>query len=62
MKTEEIVMPYLTVLAEFRHIIRQEARSLKASNILQACDKLRDNILPELGVRLEDQDGKVSFK
>lgn len=57
---EEIVMPYLTVLAEFRHIIRQEARSLKASNILQACDKLRDNILPELGVRLEDQDGRCA--
>ncbi|XKL66922.1 hypothetical protein PGB90_010342 [Kerria lacca] len=57
---EEILMPHVTVLAEFRHSVRQEARLLKASKILQECDKLRDNVLPSLGVRLEDQEGRFS--
>ncbi len=55
---EDILSPYLTALAEFRHAVRQEARSLKASEILQECDKLRDDVLPTLGVRLEDREGK----
>ena len=28
------------------------------TTILQACDKLRDDSLPELGVKLEDVEGK----
>lgn len=60
-QVEEILMPHVTVLAEFRHSVRQEARLLKASKILQECDKLRDNVLPSLGVRLEDQEGKIYF-
>lgn len=28
-----------------------------ATNILEACDKLRDETLPSLGVRLEDKAG-----
>lgn len=28
------------------------------TELLQLCDVLRDDILPELGVRLEDRDGK----
>jgi len=30
---------------------------LVATGILEACDKLRDSTLPELGVRLEDREG-----
>ena len=48
-------MPYLSTLASFRDTVRLEARALKASNILAVCDKLRDEVLPELGVRLEDK-------
>ena len=48
-------MPYLSTLASFRDAVRLEARALKASNILAECDKLRDDVLPELGVRLEDK-------
>ncbi len=48
-------MPYLSSLATFRDAVRKEARSLKATNILAECDKLRDDVLPELGVRLEDK-------
>jgi len=48
-------MPYVSALATFRDSIRQEARLLKATKILLECDNLRDDVLPELGVRLEDK-------
>ncbi|XP_055341904.1 cysteine--tRNA ligase, cytoplasmic-like isoform X2 [Paramacrobiotus metropolitanus] len=55
---EEVVLPYVRALADFRDEIRQEARGLeKAGKILQLCDKVRDDILPNLGVRLEDREG-----
>lgn len=52
-------MPYLNILSEFRNTVRTEARSLKATDILQICDTLRDDILPNVGVRLEDQEGML---
>jgi len=54
--TEEVVMPYLEVLATFRDSVRKEARALKATPILKECDKIRDDVLPNLGVRLEDKE------
>ena len=51
-------MPYLNALATFRDSVRKEARSLKATAILNECDRIRDDVLPNLGVRLED---KVKF-
>lgn len=57
---EETVMPYLAALAEFRTAVREQARTLKATDILQLCDQLRDDILPNLGVRLEDREGNAS--
>jgi cysteinyl-tRNA synthetase len=54
-------MPYLSVLADFRNNVRSHARELKASKILGECDKLRDDILPNVGVRLEDHDGKQTL-
>ena len=54
-QTEEVVMPYLLTLATFRDAVRKEAIALKATNILAECDKLRNDVLPELGVRLEDK-------
>ena len=56
--TEEVVMPYLDVLASFRDKIRKEARGIggDAISILKECDNLRDEVLPELGVRLEDKE------
>merc|ERR1711899_590110 len=56
--TEEAVMPYLTALADFRDGIRREAIPIKATNILKICDSLRDDVLPELGVRLEDKENE----
>ncbi|XP_054426711.1 cysteine--tRNA ligase, cytoplasmic isoform X2 [Pteronotus mesoamericanus] len=54
---ESTVMPYLQVLSEFREAVRKIARDRKVPEVLQLSDALRDNILPELGVRLEDHEG-----
>ncbi|XP_071636583.1 cysteine--tRNA ligase, cytoplasmic-like isoform X2 [Temnothorax longispinosus] len=51
---EETVMPYLEILGNFREKVRNCAKTLKANDILQECDRLRDDILPNVGVRLED--------
>lgn len=57
---EETVMPYLTALSEFRHSVREVARAQKSSDILNLCDALRDDILPNLGVRFEDREGAAA--
>nr|CAD7395991.1 unnamed protein product [Timema cristinae] len=57
---EEIVMPYLTILAKFRDSVRIQARQLQATEILKECDRLRDDVLPNVGVRLEDHEGHPS--
>ncbi|XP_076646851.1 cysteine--tRNA ligase, cytoplasmic [Halictus rubicundus] len=54
LNVENVVMPYLEVLANFREKVRNEAKTLQANSILEECDKLRDDILPNIGVRLED--------
>nr|CAG4649153.1 EOG090X02DZ [Scapholeberis mucronata] len=58
LNTEEIVMPVLQALAEFRDEVRKEARQLKATKVLEFCDQIRDDVLPNLGVRLEDRDNQ----
>ncbi|KAI5703614.1 hypothetical protein M8J75_014033 [Diaphorina citri] len=57
---EELVLPYLTILSEFRDNIRTEARLIKSTEILNQCDRLRDEVLPNVGVRLEDIEGRPS--
>ncbi|XP_017777957.1 PREDICTED: cysteine--tRNA ligase, cytoplasmic [Nicrophorus vespilloides] len=57
---ENIIMPYLSILSEFRGNVRAHARTLKATDILKECDELRDEILPNVGVRLEDREGEPS--
>ncbi|XP_006911044.1 cysteine--tRNA ligase, cytoplasmic isoform X2 [Pteropus alecto] len=54
---ESTVMPYLQVLSEFRHGVRKIAREKEVPEVLQLSDALRDDVLPELGVRLEDHEG-----
>ncbi|XP_006893438.1 PREDICTED: cysteine--tRNA ligase, cytoplasmic [Elephantulus edwardii] len=54
---EATVMPYLQALSEFREGVRRIAREKKVPEVLQLSDTLRDDILPELGVRLEDHEG-----
>lgn len=54
---ESTVMPFVETIAEFRNEVREQAKTVKAFEILKLCDNLRDEILPNLGVRLEDKDG-----
>ncbi|KAI1903982.1 hypothetical protein AGOR_G00001000, partial [Albula goreensis] len=54
---ESTVMPYLKVLSDFREGVRKIAREQKVTEVLRLCDAVRDDILPELGVRLEDHEG-----
>lgn len=61
--TEELVMPFLKTMADFRGSVREQARQLKAVEILRLCDELRDEQLPNLGVRLEDKEnGPAAIK
>ena len=53
---ETLVLPYLSAMADFRDNVRVSAREIKASDILKECDRLRDDVLPNLGVRLEDKE------
>ncbi|XP_035538198.1 cysteine--tRNA ligase, cytoplasmic isoform X1 [Morone saxatilis] len=54
---ESTVMPYLSVLSDFRESVRRIAREQKVTELLQLCDVVRNDTLPELGVRLEDHEG-----
>ncbi|XP_072320844.1 cysteine--tRNA ligase, cytoplasmic isoform X2 [Eucyclogobius newberryi] len=54
---EATVMPYLAVLSDFREGVRKIAREQKVTELLRLCDVVRDDTLPELGVRLEDHEG-----
>ncbi|KAI8055314.1 hypothetical protein BDF22DRAFT_676485, partial [Syncephalis plumigaleata] len=51
-------MPYLRVLSQFRDNVRDLARG-KADHkqLLELCDRLRDEDLVELGVMLDDREG-----
>ena len=51
---ETQVLPYLTALADFRDSVRKSAIEAKAVPILQECDRLRDDVLPNLGVRKDN--------
>jgi len=57
---ETLVMPYLNSLADFRDNVRKAAREIKATPILTECDRLRDDVLPNLGVRLEDKEQEAT--
>lgn len=57
LQREQVVMPYLDVLASFRDQVRVIARREKQRDVLALCDDVRDNVLPNLGVRLEDHEG-----
>ncbi|XP_066919805.1 cysteine--tRNA ligase, cytoplasmic-like isoform X2 [Clytia hemisphaerica] len=57
---EEMVMPFINVMAEFREDVRKIAREEKVTGILRLCDDVRDDKLVEIGVKLEDQEGGLA--
>ncbi|CAM9924405.1 unnamed protein product, partial [Phaeothamnion confervicola] len=52
---EDALAPLLNVLAEFREAVRAGGRAGDMAAVLAACDDVRDNLLPPVGVRLEDK-------
>lgn len=54
-------MPYLRALSSFRDEVRKLAlKGANSKEILELCDRLRDNELVDLGVALDDQEGRYS--
>ena len=54
---EEQIMPYVEAFSSFRDEVRDISRQSKNVEILRLCDAVRDDVLPELGVKLEDREG-----
>ena len=60
---EEAMAPVLDLVVKFRDEIRALARSgADAKALMQACDRVRDVGLPELGVKLDDREGGALWK
>jgi cysteinyl-tRNA synthetase len=51
---EAVLAPYLDALASFRESVREAALAGDTGRVLAACDALRGDVLPPLGVKLED--------
>jgi len=52
----------LNIVCSFRDEVRANARSKKDRDALEVCDKIRDEQLPELGIRLEDSGKQTVWK
>lgn len=52
---EEKIKPYLDIITQFRDEIRNACKDKDMNKIYSACDKLREEILPQHGVKLEDR-------
>jgi cysteinyl-tRNA synthetase len=61
---EEVLMPFVRVLSGYRDGVRELARGKKDhAEILALSDRLRDDVLPGLGVVVDDRDdGKALVK
>jgi cysteinyl-tRNA synthetase len=59
---EQLLGPLLDVLTRFRTSVRLAAMKGEMQSILALGDGVRDNELPELGVRVEDQGGQEVWK
>lgn len=57
---EQILSPLLDVLTKFRENVRIAAISGDTGAVLAAADALRDIVLPDLGVRMEDKGSGLS--
>uniref|UniRef100_A0A915JLD0 Cysteine--tRNA ligase, cytoplasmic n=1 Tax=Romanomermis culicivorax TaxID=13658 RepID=A0A915JLD0_ROMCU len=62
---EEVLMPWAETIANFRERVRNiniGKKSEEAHASLIECDKIRNEILPQFGVRLEDREGHTMVK
>lgn len=59
---EESLSPILNSLVDFRSSVREKARAKDVKGVLTDCDSFRDDVLPPLGIRLEDKADKSIWK
>lgn len=59
---EQVVLPFLEVIATLREEIRSKAKELKNKDLFELGDRIRDDILPNLGVRMEDYETESGTK
>jgi len=57
---EEKVTPLLNAVAKFREQIKEKSKE-GPKEIFKVCDEFRDDVLPFLGVRLEDPPGRPTI-
>ncbi|CDW84464.1 cysteinyl-trna synthetase [Stylonychia lemnae] len=51
---EKMIAPYVNALSKFRDLIKENADK-GPKDLMVLCDQLRDDVLPHLGIRLEDR-------
>ncbi|VDO12969.1 unnamed protein product [Brugia timori] len=47
-------MPYVSALTVFRETISELAQQRNVNDIIKECDRIRDKVLPELGIILNE--------
>lgn len=63
---KEIIYPYVKAMCDFREQVRTHAKGVKAKDtkvkLLTLCDELRDYVLPQIGVEIDDKavNGRIS--
>ena len=61
--SEETLAPALDLIVKFRDEMRLLAKSgADVNELMRACDRLRDEGLPAIGVKLDDRDGGALWK
>ncbi|CAG9533398.1 unnamed protein product [Cercopithifilaria johnstoni] len=56
----ELIMPYVSALTVFRETISELAQQRNFNDIIKECDRIRDKVLPELGILLNEANPKKS--
>lgn len=57
-ETEKLLKPYVEAIAEFRDKIRELSKTKDIKGLFVECDRIRDEVLPNLGVKLRDEPNK----
>jgi len=52
---DQLVTELMNAMTKFRDTIKDKADSSDPKELFRVCDELRDDILPYLGIRLEDK-------
>ena len=60
--SEENIIPFIDVIVDFRKKVRELCKNGNIDSILEETDKLRDEIMPELGIRIEDKTDSSIWK